>query len=87
MRLREGFITYTLQGQQMLVAAGPAAKTFHGLARSNETAAFIIDCLKTETTEQEITAKLCAEYAVSEQRAAAGVHRVVQQLHEIGAIV
>lgn len=86
MKLKTGFITHTLQGQQMMVAAGPAAKVFRGVIRSNETAAFIIDCLKTETTEPEITAKLCAEYDVSHERAAAGVSRVLEQLREIGAI-
>ena len=86
MKLRVGFITHTLQGQQMMVASGPAAKVFRGIVRSNETAAFIIDCLKTETTEPEITAKLRAEYDVSEERAAAGVRTVVNKLREIGAI-
>ena len=86
MKLKKGFITHVLQGQQMMVASGPAAKTFRGIVRSNETAAFIIDCLKSETTEQAITARLCAEYDVSEERAAAGVHGVVNKLREIGAI-
>ena len=86
MKLKEGFITHTLQGQQMMVAAGPAAKPFRGVVRSNESAAFIIDCLKDETTEQEITAKLCAEYDVSAERAANGVRRVLEQLRGIGAI-
>lgn len=86
MKLKSGFITHTLQGQQMMVAAGPAAKLFRGVVRSNETAAYIIDCLKTETTEQEITEKLCAEYDVSAERAAEGVRRVLERLREIGAI-
>ena len=86
MKLREGFITHTLQGQQMMVASGPAAKVFRGIVRSNETAAFIIDCLKTETTETAVTARLCAEYDVSAERAAAGVRTVVNKLREIGAI-
>ena len=86
MKLKEGFITHTLQGQQMMVAAGPAAKLFRGVVRSNETAAFIIDRLKEETTEQEITAKLCAEYDVSAERAAECVRKVLEQLRGIGAI-
>ena len=86
MKLKEGFITHTLQGQQMMVAAGPAAKLFRGVVRSNETAAFIIDCLKEETTKQEITAKLCAEYDVSAERAAECVRKVLEQLRGIGAI-
>lgn len=45
MKLKEGFITHQIQNTQMMVAAGEAAKHFHGLVRSNETAAFIVDCL------------------------------------------
>lgn len=86
MKLKTGFITHTLQGQQMMVAAGPAAKLFRGVVRSNETAAFIIDCLKEETTEQEIAAKLYEEYDVSIERAAESVRGVVKQLRGIGAI-
>lgn len=86
MKLKEGFITHTLQGQQMMVAAGPAAKLFRGVVRANETAAFIIDCLKAETTEHEIVRKLCEEYDVSNERASAGVRKVLEQLREIGAI-
>ena len=52
MKLKEGFITHTLQGQQMMVAAGPAARLFRGVVRSNETAAFIIDCLKTKRSRR-----------------------------------
>ena len=46
MKLKEGFITYVTDGEQLMVAAGRAADTFHGLVRSNESAAFIVDCLK-----------------------------------------
>lgn len=86
MKLKTGFITHTLQGQQMMVAAGPAAKLFRGVVRANETAAFIIDCLKEETTEKEIAAKLCAEYDVSDERASESVQKILEQLHGIGAI-
>ena len=50
MKLKTGFITHQVGKEQMMVAAGPAAKVFHGLVRSNETAAFIVNCLKKETT-------------------------------------
>lgn len=51
MTLKKGFITHTLGDEQMMVAAGPAARLFHGMVQSNETAAFIVDCLKHPTTE------------------------------------
>ena len=58
MKLRQGFITQEFRGEQLMVAVGEAAKRFHGLARSNATAAFIVNRLKTETTEAEIVSGL-----------------------------
>ena len=54
MKLKTGFITHQIQDTQMMVAAGEAAENFHGLVRSNETAAFIVDCLKNETPRKTL---------------------------------
>lgn len=86
MKLKEGFITHQIQDTQMMVATGEAAKHFHGLVRSNETAAFIVDCLKSETTEEEIVDKLLTEYDVERDRAAKDVRLIVEKLTGIGAL-
>ena len=86
MKLKKGFITHTIMGEQMMVAAGPSAKLFHGIVRSNETAAWIVDCLKTETTEAEIVEKLLTEYEVDRVTAEQDVHEVIEKLHGIGAL-
>lgn len=86
MKLKEGFITHQIQGTQMMVAAGEAAKHFHGLVRSNETAAFIVDCLKSETTEEAIVDRLLEEYDVSREVAARDVHAVIEKLISIEAL-
>ena len=86
MKLKTGFITHNVGKEQMMVAAGPAAKQFHGLVRSNETAAFIVDCLKKETTEQEIVEAMLQEYDAPEELIARDVHSVVEKLQEIGAV-
>ncbi len=86
MKLREGFLTHTVDGTQMMVAAGKAAPFFHGLVRSNETAAFIVDCLKQETTEGAIVDVLCGIYAVSRETAARDVARILEKLRSIHAL-
>ncbi len=86
MKLKPGFITHNVGNEQMMVAAGPAAKVFHGLVRSNETAAFIINCLKNETTEEAIVDAMLAQYEAPRETIAQDVHRVVEQLREIGAL-
>ena len=47
MKLKKSFITHTTGNEQILVAAD---NSFSGLVRSNQTAAFIVDCLKKETS-------------------------------------
>lgn len=86
MKLKDGFITHQIQDIQMMVAAGEAAKRFHGLIRSNETAAFIVNCLKNETTEEAIVDKILAEYDVPRETASQDVHSIVEKLESIGAL-
>ena len=86
MKLKTGFITHNVGKEQMLVAAGPATKTFHGLVRSNETAAFIVDCLKKETDEEAIVEAMLQVYDAPRETVAADVHRIVEKLKEIGAV-
>ena len=86
MKLRKGFVTYVSDGEQLMVAAGPAAKLFHGMVKSNETAAFIIDHMKKETTVDKITEELCETYDVSEDIARKDVEKVIDQLRKIGAV-
>lgn len=86
MKLKKGFITHMLGEEQLMVAAGPAAKLFHGLVRSNETAAFIVDCLKKETTLEEIVKKMVDTYTVDPARAEKDIRAVLDKLSAIGAI-
>ena len=86
MKLKPGFITHTVGNEQMMVAAGPAASSFHGLVRSNETAAFIVDCLKQETTEEAIVEAMLERYEAPREVIARDVHQVVEKLKGIGAV-
>lgn len=85
-KLKQGFITQDYHGEQLMVQAGNARGTFHGLVRSNETAAFIVNCLKQETSEAEIVEALTETYEVDEERASADVRRILDKLRGIGAI-
>ena len=86
MKLRQGFVTQEFRGEQLMVATGAAAKRFRGLVRSNATAAFIVDRLKSETTEAEIVSAVLEEYEADEARVRADVARILAQLRSIGAI-
>ena len=86
MKLKQGFFTTEYQGKQLLMASGAAAAGFQGIVRSNATAAFIVDCLKQETTEADIVSALLETYDVTEEIAARDVRKIVEKLNGIGAL-
>lgn len=84
MKLKEGFITHETDGEQIMVGAGQVH--FSGLVRSNRTAAFIVDCLKRETTAAQITDAMAAKYDAPKTVIAADVEKILAQLRSIGAL-
>lgn len=84
MKLKDSFITYVSDGQQIMVDA--SAKSFVGLVRSNETAAFIIDLLKTDTTAEKIISAMCEKYDAPAEKIAMDVKAVLSKLSSIGAL-
>lgn len=84
MKLREDFITQDIDDTQFLVPVG--AESFNGIVRSNETAAFIVNCLKEETTEERIVDAMCEMYDAPRDVIASDVARVIETLRGIGAL-
>ncbi len=84
MKLKADFITQEVEGVQFLVPVGREA--FRGLVRSNATAAFIVNCLKRETTEEEIVSALLEEYDVPRETAAGDVAEILKTLRSIRAL-
>ena len=85
MKLKDDFITQTIEDTQFLVATG--AESFQGIVRSNQTAAFIVDCLKEETTEDAIVDAMCAKYDAPRDVIACDVKEVLDTLRKINALV
>ena len=84
MKLKEGFVTRQMGGEQIMVATGDAK--FSGIVRSNTTAAFIVDCLKTETTKEQIVDAMAAEYDAPREVLDEAVEGILNKLHSIGAL-
>lgn len=84
MRLKEGFITHETEGEQIMVATGDV--NFAGLVRSNKTAAFIVDCLKTETTKAAIVEAMAAKYDAPKEVIGKDVESILEKLRSIGAL-
>ncbi len=84
MKLKQGFITHNTGDEHILLSVGESG--FSGLVRSNETAAFIVEQLKNDTTLEALVDAMLAEYDVDRARAEAGVRAVLEKLESIGAI-
>lgn len=83
MKLKENFITQEMDGEQIMVAAGGG---FAGMVRSNATAAFIVDCLKTGTTREAILDAMEKKYDAPRKVMADDVDMVITNLRKIGAL-
>lgn len=86
MKLKEGFVLSKAGEDYVAVATGEAGKTFQGLVRNNATAAFLLEKLKKECSEEELTAALLEEYEVPEETAKADVRKFVEIIEEAGML-
>ena len=84
MKLKDGFITHNSAGEHITVTAGTTA--FNGMIRSNQTAGFIVECLKHEVTKEDIITKMLEKYDAPKELIEKDVDKIVEQLHNIGAI-
>ena len=84
MKLKSSFITQDIDGTQFLVAVG--AGDFNGIVKSNKTAAFIVDCLKKETTEEEIVETMLKEYDAPRETIEKDVKTVLDTLRSVHAL-
>ncbi|MCR5611597.1 MAG: PqqD family protein [Clostridiales bacterium] len=84
MKLKNDFVTQTIDDTQFLVAVG--GKTFNGIVRSNPTAAFIVDMLREGTTKEEIVDAMCEKYDAPREVISKDVDKVLDTLRGIDAI-
>jgi hypothetical protein len=84
MKLKKGFITRKMGNEQIMVATGKAK--FSGFTRANPAAAFIINCLKEDTTVENIVDAMAANFDAPRDVLEADVIKIVDKLRSIGAI-
>ena len=85
MKLNPKFLTHETKGEHITVST--TGTQFNGLIRSNPTAAFIVESLKTDTTESAVVDKLLAKYEVDRPTAEKDVADIISKLRAIGAVI
>ena len=84
MKLKPEFIVQDVDDTQFLVAVG--SDDFHGIVRSNKTAAFIVGQLQEERTFEQLVEAVLAKYDVSRDVVEADVEKVLNTLREVKAL-
>ena len=86
MKLDPRFLTHVTKGEHYLIAMGDVK--FKGIVKNNNTAAFIVECLKQDVTEETIVKRLIEEYSEADPEIVRhDVENVIGKLRSIGAIV
>ena len=86
MKLNPKYLTHETRGEHYMISTSET--DFKGIVKNNETAAFIVDCLKSDTTESAIVDKILAEYTgVDRSTVERDVAAEISKLRSIGAIL
>lgn len=80
MKLKDGIVTNSIDGESFAIATGKAAKDFNGLIKNNPTAAFIFELLKKEQTEDSIVNAMLDKYEVDEETVRKDVRTLLELL-------
>ena len=83
MKLKDTFVSHITNGEQILV---DVSSSFSGLIRSNKTAAFIVDQLKSETTLDSIVDEKFEKYDAPKEVLRRDAQAVIDKLRSVGAI-
>ena len=83
MKLKDTYITHDSDGEQILL---DTSSSFAGLIRNNKTAAFIVECLKEDTTEEKIVEAMLEKYDAPKEVLAKDVADVIEKLRKVGAL-
>jgi hypothetical protein len=86
-KIKEGYILRNVAGSDIVVAVGKESRRFNKMIKLNPSAAFIWKCLETETTEDEVVARLTENFDVSEEQARRDVAALVARIREEGILV
>ncbi len=85
MKLKDTFLIHESQNENILIDA--SGENFSGFARTNPTAAFIVNCLKEDTTEDKIADSMLEHYdGVTRETVMNDIKKIVDKLKSIGAI-
>lgn len=83
MRLKDSFVTHdNKEGQVMVDVSGQ----FSGIIKSNKSAAFVVELLKEEHTEEELVEALYNKYDAPKEILKSDLNNLMDKLRKVGAL-
>lgn len=80
MKLREGIVTNSIDGESFAIATGKATRDFNGLVKNNPSAAFVFELLKEDQTVDSIVAAMLEKYDIDESTVRADINELLELL-------
>jgi len=84
MRLKFTFETMELDDKIVALPVGEGVNEYHGVIKLNETAAFIFNLLRKNTTEEDIVDALVEKYDAPREIITRDVHQYINEFQEKG---
>lgn len=84
MKLKDSFVTRHFKGAYVMT--GTENADFKGIVTGNNTTAFVIECLKVQTTREDIVEKMIEKYDAPEDVIVEDTDKILDVLRNIGAI-
>jgi hypothetical protein len=85
MKLLDIFESEEINNERVFVSLD--SDRFNGLIRANHTAAFILECLKDDITEQDLIYNVCHKYGITLGKATEDVKGVLDELRSLSLLV
>ena len=86
MKIKNGFISRRVAGNNVVVATGEQSKRFNGIIKLNESGLLLWNKLLTGADKEALVTLLLDEYDITEDVAEADVDKFVGVLRDAGAI-
>ena len=86
MKITDDIIIREIAGECILVPTGEKAENFHGIISLSESGKYLVELLKKDVTEDELTDALLSEYETDRETASRDVREFLEKLKNIGII-
>ncbi len=87
MHIVNGFMIREVAGERIAVPVGEAVRKFSGMISLNDSAAFLLQLLQTEQTQETLLAAVLKEFEVSEDEARTDITEFLSVMDKLGLLV